>query len=369
MPAVDMREIETAELASRVARGDLLLPSRSAWQNMLETEVDRRTINKYLAGTVLAAIFGTEAIIIRHEGDAIGKALDEQWPVNKPTFTFLGGELYGNQREIGIFFPGFGDMNSQEEAQLWKTGSELSPKMPTAFLDYSNQGTTVKHLADLIRSSIDISKLDSITLFGRSLGGPIEIAVATELGVPVRSMILCSSPLQVRDGDYASAGNLVADIPNNRGLATIAKYFVSLWRSSDASRGSDIATRLANAWQSTMSGASPAALQAELKAFSYIKLPTSPKSLDKAMYHSLHKVFIPGFTQVIYAASNDPSTDRTVHVVDAAKEYGQFFNLIGIEDFKTVGIPYDGHANVEATVAKLKPWIQATSVTRLLAAK
>lgn len=283
------------------------------------------------------------------------------WPENEPSFNFLNGETYTGQDRLGIFLPGFGDMHSETEAQLWNRTSELPKGMLTGYVDYSNEGIpNLKTIVSLIKDSVDMDRIKSVTMFGRSIGGLFALPVAAELGKPVKSLVLCSSPDKLEHGDYGNFGWLVAKVPENQEVATLGKWGVQAWREYSEKGG--ILRSIEAGWHDTFTGANPIALQNELKTAVGINI--WDKDLDKKLRH----VFIPGYSNVAYASTDHPSSDKTVLVVVSARGFVRRFADLGVT-CTVHGLPYDGHADVEVTATNLKAWSQAAQAPHPLASK
>jgi hypothetical protein len=326
-----------------------------ARQEMLETEVSRRQMLGGILGTMGFAAATGAALAIRHQTKVVQAGLEKLWPENEPTFNFLGGETHREQTQIGIFFPGFGDMHARSEAEQWQANGELEPNMPVGYLDYSNEGATPKQLADLIRQNVDITKLESVVMFGRSMGGPMELAVAAELGIPVKSMILCSSPFEIADGSYGNIGEIVASVPNDKLLASEAKFGVNLWKAFKK-HWLNVPEDVVEAWHETTTGAAPWALQPEVKFLAGFDF------YDNELCDKLEKVLLAGWTEIVYVESNKPQTDKTVDDIAASMKYSiGLAKRFGIK-LSIFGAPYDGHADVGASSTRLAPWIEASSV-------
>ncbi len=278
-------------------------------------------------------------------------AESKQWPGNEPSFSFINGETYHGQTELGIFLPGFGDMDGKAEAELWSKTSQLPKTMLTGCMDYSNEGTDIETMVQLVRNQVDMERIQSVSIFGRSIGGLYSLPFAAELGVPVRSLVLCSSPSSLSNGDFGNFGRLVAGLPQNQELATGGKFLVNTWRSLTGN-GYRLRKASQEGWAETMSGANPLALQRELKTANGIDI------WDPQLTERLGTVFIPGFSKVVYAATNNPSTDQTVIVVASGTEFQRRFETLGVT-FDLRGLEYDGHANVHITAADLRGWTQA----------
>lgn len=309
-----------------------------------------------LAGlSLMGAYLGNEAF-----SEYLEEREAKTWPNNEPSFNFLNGETYQGQTQLGIFLPGFGDMHSEAEAKLWNQTSEFSKGLLTGFVDYSNEGTDLPTIVNMIRNSVDMDRIKSVTIFGRSIGGLFSLPVAAELGKPVKSLVLCSSPDRLEHGDYGNFGWLVAKIPTNQEVATLGKWGVQSWR--DYTTRGGILSSIKEAWGETFTGANPIALQNELKTA--VGIDIWDKDLDK----KLRRVFIPGYSHVVYASTDNPPSDKTVLVVTSARGFVNRFNDLGVRcDVR--GLPYDGHANVEATATNLRTWSQAAQAPRPLASK
>ena len=100
------------------------------------------------------------------------------------------------------------------------------------------------------------------------------------------------------------------------------------------------------AWRQTISGANPIAQQNELKTWDREMLPTSLDQLNtlqgRRYLRQLRRVFIPGYTQMLYTATNDPSSDHVVKVISSAHHYKQFFrDIVGLhtDDIRIEGLP------------------------------
>lgn len=282
------------------------------------------------------------------------------WPENDPSFNFLHGETYDGQTQLGIFLPGFGDMHSEQEAKLWNWTTKFPKNMLVGYADYSNEGTDIPTIVRLIRESVDMDRIKSVTMFGRSIGGLFSLPVAAELGKPVKSLVLCSSPDRLEHGDYGNFGHLVANIPPNQEVATLGKWGVQTWRDFNDEGG--IARSLKDGWRDTFTGANPIALQKELKTA--VGIDIWDKDLDK----KLRRVFITGYSHVVYASTDNPSSDKTVLVMVSARGFVQRFEDLGVK-CEVRGLPYDGHADVQATATNLKAWSLDALAPRPLASK
>lgn len=280
---------------------------------------------------------------------AVGNYESRLWPHNEPSFQFLGNETYTSQKQVAIYLPGFGDMHSHDEAAEWHEKSNV-PDLLTGYVDYSNEGTDIDTIVRLIREKIDVNQVESVIFICRSIGGLFALPVAAELGIPVKSLLLISSPSRLEYGDMGSLGEVLAELPRRRWLATLGKLVANGYHDYTV-RGFDPSGNFAAAWHGTMSGASPLALQTEVRTAASIDIKAA--SRQKA----LERVFIPGFSSAVYAATNHPPTDKTVRVIESGREFGEEFNRLGIS-YQLIGVPYDGHANVPATAGHLRGWMQ-----------
>jgi len=301
-----------------------------------------------------AAELGSEIV------HAVDKQEDELWPYTEPSFQFLGGERYRGQKQIAIYLPGFGDMHPKEEAELWQETSGV-PDLLTGYVDYSNEGTDIPTIVKLIREQIDADQIESVSFVCRSIGGLFVLPIAAELGIPVKSLLLMSSPSKLENGDMGSYGRLLAKLPRWRALATFGKFVANAFHSYTV-HGFHPGENFDEGWDSTMSGANPIALQTELRTAASINIQAP------SLQQKLRKVLIPGYTRAIYAASYHPETDQTVRVVASGNDFREELTKLGI-DCELVGIPYEGHANVSETAGSLQSWTRlATSPNRVLAA-
>lgn len=319
--------------------------------------IDRREflfrIRNRAAGVGAAALlaeYGTMASLISDLGNQIGHDEDEIWPENRPTLTFLDGATYEGQEEITIYLPGFGDMHSVHEAKTWKDTSGIPEDRLVAAIDYSNEGTDIEGIAKVIRSSID-SRVKVINFVCRSIGGLYVLPLAAELGIPVGSILFMSSPSKLSNGDFGNLGQIASHLPANRPIATIFKFIYNFCLSV-RDHDFDPARNIAEGWEKTLSGANPAALQKELKTATKVNI------FDKSLLHKLRKVFRPN-TKAAYTATNDPRSDETVMVVASGRDFEKVFRLLGIK-LELLGMPYDGHANVEVTGHHMQRWAQST---------
>jgi len=280
--------------------------------------------------------------------EAVGNYESRLWPHNEPSFQFLGNETYKGQKQIAIYLPGFGDMHSRDEATQWHEKSNV-PNLLTGYVDYSNEGTDIPTIVRLIREKIDINEVESVIFVGRSIGGLFALPVAAELGIPVKSLLLISSPSRLEYGDMGSLGEVVADLPRRRWLATLGKLVANGYHDYTV-HGFDPSGNFAAGWQATMSGAAPLALATEVHTAASIdiKSPSRQKALEK--------VFIPGFSSVFYTSTNHPPTDKTVRVIESRREFGEEFNRLRVS-YQAIDVPYDGHANVPTTAGYLGPLI------------
>jgi|GEM_PF-1935404 len=349
-----------------------------------------------VGGTVLAAQAYETAEFVDQSLTALDAYETRLWPNNKPTFNYLSSETIANPKALAIFFPGFNDTHAAAEAQAVKDQGQLPADVSVGYLDYSNQGATITELAEAIRSQVNLEQLESLTLVCRSMGGPFALGVAKELGIPVKNIIFSASPYEVSDGDYGEAGLAIAKLPSNRALATSTKAAVSWWRAAtkhaysnpfhdfgrsfidlfrlsdtplatmeaaaqDFTQGfSDLQTSFDQAAHDTFSNGSPWADGAELRTWDSEQLPTNIHSLSRQERAAYQKAFVPGYTKVLYTATNRPSTDSTVMVRRSAEHFRQFFvDMLGLpeDDFAAIGIPYDGHANIQATMTHIQPWL------------
>lgn len=331
------------------------LPQRlsGAVNEALHAETDRRTVLRYLGMGCLALGNLGLAEGIARETDNLGHALTETWSDDKPAFELLRGETYSNQTEVGIFLPGFGDMHSAAEAESWlKEYEKFSPDIPIGFISYSNRGTRLDHIVELIRETIDTDQVQSITIFGRSLGGEIAIPVARRLGLPIKDLFLCSSPYRLSDGYYGEFGSLVARLPKSRLVATMAKFAINWWRESKAAGFDAVGENLGKGWHDTMTGAYPIGLQQELVMANEEQLPESPKTCSDAKLEPYRNVLIPGFTTVTYTYSHYPESDQIVHVLPSAKNFEALCSRLQVT-YRGLKVPYEGHANMNATLLAL----------------
>ena len=402
VPADEMRQAVPPEFDPREAL-DRLRPSQIAQtvRTVLATEIDRRTMLQNMFWGTVAATYAGEAALIHYEAARTGKAMDRLWPENAPSFNYLEGVMPKNPKAIAIFFPGFGDMHSEKEARMVKKDGQVEASVSVGYLDYSNQGASIKEQADAIREKVNLDEVESLTLVCRSMGGPFALGVAKELGVPIKNIIFCASPYEVSDGDYGEAGVAVAKLPPNRAISTVAKDSISFWRRATQTKGKnpfrdfarsfvdlfhtsqghldiaenvvdaahdfkkgldDLGEALGLAVHDTFSGANPEAARNELRTWDSEHLPTEAKNLDSREKTAYQKVFVPGYTNVLYTATDHPSTDQTVMVRRSAQHFQEFFvDMLGFDpgDFETKNIPYDGHANIEVTMQHLQPWIDA----------
>lgn len=316
-----------------------------------------------VGAAALVVQYGAMAETISNCANDIGHAEDQLWPKNKPSLTFLDEATYNNQEELTVYLPGFGDMHSVQEASLWKQSSQLSKNHLVGAIDYSNEGTSINGIVNVLREGLnDLTGIQSINFVCRSIGGLYALPVAAELGIPVKSMLLISCPSRLSNGDFGNIGKAVANVPRRRWLSTLAKFSINAYYSV-RDTGFDPGTNIAEGWKSTLSGANPDALQVEAKTAASIDIRA--KSLQPA----LKKVFKQGFSEVAYAATDYPRSDETVRVTISGKEFAKEFHKLGI-DFNLFGIPYRGHADVEATSLHMKGWTQkATSGDTVLASK
>jgi len=372
----------------------------------LATEMSRREFLGDTAGASIAlgavATYGGQGALANYLLNKVDKAMDKEWPDNKPSFTVIG-EMPEHPKDLAIFLPGFGDTQGEHEAEFVRSVGEVDPKLPMGYLNYSNEGATIEQLAEAIRSKVDVQKLESLTLVCRSLGGPYAINLAAELGVPVRNIVFMSSPFDISDGDFASIGADLAGLPNMRLTDTSIKYVMNVW--DDAKQaGNDnpfdvlrdqlltlfeafggtartapsikrtlqamdqLGIDSARAWTSVMLGASPIALQQELRTWKQEGLSTDPRDISSSMLRKYRHVFIPGYTHVLYTSTDHPSTDETVVVLTSAHHIWQFFHcVVGLHpgDIDVEGLPYNGHADVWATMPRIRPWIERQTQAQL----
>jgi pimeloyl-ACP methyl ester carboxylesterase len=313
-----------------------------------------------VGGTALAGQAYETARALNQSFTAIEQYEEKLWPYNEPRFEFLGGETYQGQKEIAIYLPGFGDMHSHDEAALWQATSGVH-ELLTGYVDYSNEGTDIDTIVRLIRDQIDPQTVESVTFVCRSIGGLFVLPVAAELGIPIRSLTLMASPSRLSNGDMGNLGRALAGLPQRRWLATLGKLTASTYNAFRHD-GFDPAENVADGWHTTITGANPMAMQKELRTAAPINIQAA------ALQPKLRRVFIPGFSRVVYAATDHPDTDQTVHVTKSGREFKQEFDHLGV-GCKLVGVPYDGHANVGATADYLQPWTQAATTPTVVLAE
>lgn len=313
----------------------------------------RRTFAKAIG---ISAIVGPALLVadtINHELTLAGNVEAKIWPHNEPSLTFLEGAEYAGQSEIALFLPGFGDVHGAREAIDWKASGELPADMPVGVIDYSNQGANIDDIVDLIKKQVDTKSLTALNLFGTSMGGLYSVAVAAKLGVPVRSLILCSSPSSFSHAYFGDLSHVVSEMPTNRGLATITKFVASAYRSHQTNPDFSLQHVASDAVRRTLTGGDPVAEQNQLKAGYGVNI------YDRHLIKDLRKVFQPGFSHVAYVASKHPHTDTIVQVIISGDEYKILFNdQLGVS-FKLFGANYQGHANVEVSATDTKGWAHA----------
>lgn len=295
------------------------------------------------------------------QGEAVRTSLDfiadterEIWPSTEPSLTFLNEVDHISAEEVGIFLPGFGDERGMSEATDWQKSQALSADIPVGYVDYSTQGAGIDTITDLVRDKVDIKQLKAIHLFGSSMGGLYAVNIAAKLGVPVRSLVLCSSPSTFDNAYFGNLSNIVAKVPANRTFATLTKLFASAYRSHEIHPEYDLSEVSEDAFRRTVTGGDPVSLQRELQVARSVNIH------DEGMIDQLRKVFLPDFSQVAYAASMYPSTDTVVQVAASGSDFKWLFNdKLGV-DFKLFGVDYRGHANVGKTVLATAPWTKTT---------
>lgn len=400
MPPVPEDELE----AAMHSRSDGVLSNfAKVWRKMFpERPFDpdrRRLIGGMAAIGFTASQFG-QAMYVNNKLRHVDAALAGRWPEDKPRLSFLG-EVPKSPKKIAMFYPGFGDPDSQIEAEDFKLHGHIDPDTPIAYMTYSNNGPEdTEKLVDAVYETVpDMDEVKGITSVGRSLGGPISLAVEARIGRPVDFKMVIASPLLQGDAFMAPTGAALAKLPDSRLVDADIKYGISLW--SDLTHRSaeypetpmddlskavmDIFHRhgghdnfhealnktlaaidtfgadTAQAWGAVWYGVDPLALQRELRVWANEHLSTDPRKLDPAFLAGIRKAYIPGRTKFYYTATDHPSTDTTVRVIAGAYNWRKFMLEVAKlppEDVHIIGLPYDGHAQVEATVKYMAPVIE-----------
>ncbi|HSX15746.1 MAG TPA: alpha/beta fold hydrolase [Candidatus Saccharimonadales bacterium] len=326
-----------------------------------------------VGAVVLLAQYGRMAEVIHKCAVAVAKAEDKAFAEDIPKFTLLENRKYKDEKEFAVYLPGFGDQASGDEARAWMIASGLLPAKPNSstgeellmgFMDYSQSGASIKQMADLIRAQIDVTKVELITIVGRSMGGLLAWALAAELGIPVKCITMISSPGALSDGEFGVVGNVIAPLPESAAIATLAKWGVSMYRDIEH-HGLHPEKNTERSYHETMTGQKPTGLQEELKIMQGVDLDAPD---DSEFFRKLLKVIIPNFTRVAYARTHNPPSDETVNVVSAVQRIIRFCKRLSIIP-EIANVPYDGHANVVKSGEYLIEWTQdALSPDRVLAA-
>ncbi len=307
------------------------------------------------AGAVYGATLAYEtAELINSVGTLIGREEDETWPHNGPSFTWLNAETDNKQQQCIVYLPGFGEMNPKDNATDWLKISNL-PDVPMGYLDYSNQGTNLETMVELVRSAAETKGFTELHVVGRSIGGLYSLPFLEKLGMPVKSITFISSPSRLEYGDFGNLGSVMAGLPKWRAVDTMAKTMVNMYRDYELN-GFDPLDNLENGWRATMHGANPTALHQELR----VGKPINIQDGDLLANLKKKNIIVPGYTQAIYAATYKPATDITVHVQPSSAEYEKVFRRMEVP-LQIIPVHYEGHANVSETANRLRTITQAST--------
>lgn len=348
--------IEINDPSRPTIQSEALIPQQPQDSDSLVPDQDQiATINRrtFLKASVFTAglLFGAGTI------RGLDKIINDTWPYDQPSLNFYNPlDATIQHDEIAILFPGYGEMSVRGKAYTLRQKGNLPPDVPVAYIDYSNEGVTAAKMARVIRETIEPLSVKRLRLVGHSFGGPFSLVVASELGLPVSSATLISSPFSMANAHYGGLGKFVSKAPNLKEADLVIKFLVNMNDQDEAHGYEHLFSNIGRARKSTLLGGSGQALESEAQDLDEINLRSA------ALQARLGKVLLAGKTRVAYSSTNKPETDHTVDVLTSPRLYAWLFNLLDVS-FENIPGNYAGHSNIEGSLVALHNWAEVTNHT------
>ena len=319
-------------------------------------ELSRRQL---LGSGLRAALAVTAGTTLGGGAVAVADYFDQRyqehtWEANATQLTLLDRSRRPVD-EAWVVVPGFG--NRAGKAAAKRLDAALSTTPPVAYLTYSDQGTSLGAIRVVLqaysRYLLSQSYRATLSLLGESMGAPAALAAAAGISVPIRRIVLSSSPFDMSDARLGGLGRMVARSGYRGGV--VGAYFYNLFNDIHQDGLVGIPVDLVKAGAEVGKGPPPRLWASQVRL-----MQAAGEVLDHA--GTGYAASISSTTHTLYCGPRDPGTDHTVDEDSAAARYQAFFTRQGA-GFDRIRIPYSGHADTDATLTDpaVRTWLRRTN--------
>lgn len=275
---------------------------------------------------------------------ASNMVMENHWPSGESVVSELHPELLPAY-EGWFVLPGFGNTHGDHMAQ--KLDKLFGGSQSISYVHYANKGTSEKEVTHFMRKSA--SRLNSLNIYGHSMGGTTAMLAARKLGKPLNHIVLNCSPFDIHDAkDDSEVTQAIAWFGEMTGFKgdPLVKYSGTYLTQLRRKGWGHLLPETISAAKETWQGASPELLVSQLKLLDSIDLM---KHQDE--YHGV----ITPETRVVFCAPEYFSHDKTVNDAQAYEKWQEFFAIFGVK-VDLLLIENAGHADSNRTIPQLSRW-------------
>lgn len=272
--------------------------------------------------------------------------MEGHWPDSETTRTELHPELLP-AFEGWLVVPGFGNQHGDHMAQRFD--KLFGGLQPISYLNYANQGMSEHEIKALMHDYA--RNLQTLNIYGHSMGGPSALLAAQNLGKPLNHIVLDCSPFDIRDArdgsDITNAISWFAEVLGYKGgpVGTYGgNFYTQLRRKGWAESWKNFFPETLSAAKETWDGASPKLLLSQLKLL---------EEIDLMKHRERFKGIITPDTVVIFCAPEYFSHDKIVDDAQAYQKWQHFFAYFGVK-MQLLLVEGGSHASAGRTIPQLR---------------